>query len=130
MYLLVSPKETNTWPSICATNEKMNTQIKSGHFGMCVHVLGQKNPFFCKTNTQKTVAKVNNLCTEEKLSFVYLRIRVSGQRNHSLTPKNLHQKSWKFNCATDFATHLFWTKTANSLVFGGGTKGYLSTLNR
>jgi hypothetical protein len=46
--------------------------------------IGQRNHLFCKTNTQKMVAKVNNLCTEEKPSFVYLPIRVSGQRNHSL----------------------------------------------
>ncbi len=52
---------------------------------MCIHVLVQRNHLFCKTNTQKMVAKVNNLRTEEKLSFVYLRIRASGQRNHSLT---------------------------------------------
>jgi hypothetical protein len=66
-------------------NNKKNTQIKSGHFVMCIHVSVQRNHFFCKTNTQKTVAKVNNLCTKEKPSFVYLRIRVSGQRNHSLS---------------------------------------------
>jgi hypothetical protein len=51
---------------------------------MCIHVSGQRNHLFCKTNTQKMVAKVKNLHTEEKPSFVYLRIRVSGQRNHSL----------------------------------------------
>ncbi len=50
---------------------------------MCIHVLGQKNNLSCKTNKQKMVVKV--LCTEEKTSFVYLRIRVLGQRNHSLS---------------------------------------------
>ncbi len=33
-----------------------------------------------------------------------------------LTPKTLHQESWKFNCAMDSATPLSWTRTANSLV--------------
>ncbi len=51
---------------------------------MCIRVSVQRNYLFCKTNTQKTVAKVNNLRTEEKASFVYFCIRVSGQRNHSL----------------------------------------------
>ncbi len=34
-----------------------------------------------------------------------------------LTLKPLHQTSCKFNCAMDSATQLFWTRTANSLVF-------------
>ncbi len=34
-----------------------------------------------------------------------------------LTPKTLHRESWKFNCAIDSATQLFWIRTANSLVF-------------
>ncbi len=68
----------------CYKYKKTNTQIKNGHFVMCIHVSVQRNHLFCKTNTQKTVVKVNNLRTEEKPSFVYLRIRVSGQRNHSL----------------------------------------------
>ncbi len=33
--------------------------------------IGAKKSPFCKTNTQKRVAKVNNLRTEEKPSFVY-----------------------------------------------------------
>ncbi len=36
---------------------------------MCFRVLVQRNHLFCKTNTQKTVAKVNNLYTEEKPSL-------------------------------------------------------------
>ncbi len=51
---------------------------------MCIHVSVQRNHLFGKTNTQKTVAKVKNLRTEEKPSFVYLCICVLGQRNHSL----------------------------------------------
>jgi hypothetical protein len=51
---------------------------------MCIHVSVQRNHSFCKAHTQKMVAKVNNLRTEEKPSFMYLRICVSGQRNHSL----------------------------------------------
>jgi hypothetical protein len=51
---------------------------------MRIRVSVQRNHLFGKTNTQKTVAKVNNLCLEEKPSFVYLCICVSGQRNHSL----------------------------------------------
>ncbi len=35
----------------------------------------------------------------------------------TLTPKTLHQESWKFNWAMDSVTQLFWTRTANSLVF-------------
>ncbi len=54
---------------------------------MCIRVSLQINHLFCKTNTQKTVAKVNNLRTEEKPSFVYLRIHVLGQRNHTLFPQ-------------------------------------------
>jgi hypothetical protein len=52
--------------------------------------IGAKKSPFCKTNTQKMVVKVNNLRTEEKPSFVYLRIRVSGQRNRSLIPKDVN----------------------------------------
>jgi hypothetical protein len=85
VYLLVSQKETNIWLSICATNKKNEYTNKNGHFVMCIHLSGQRNHLFCKTNTQKMVAKVNNLCTEEKPPFVYLRIRVVGQRNHNLT---------------------------------------------
>jgi hypothetical protein len=76
---MVSQKETNIWPSVRATKKIMNTQIKNGHFVMCICVSGQRNHLFCKTNTQKMVAKVNNLCTEEKPSFVYSLIRVSGK---------------------------------------------------
>ncbi len=39
---------------------------------MRIRVSIQRNHLFCKTNTQKTVAKVKILCTEEKPSFVYL----------------------------------------------------------
>jgi hypothetical protein len=52
---------------------------------ICVSV--QTNQFFGNTNTQTTVAKEKNLRTEEKLSFVYLCIGVSGQRNHSLSER-------------------------------------------
>ncbi len=51
---------------------------------MRIRVLVQRNHLFGKTNTQKMVAKVRTLHTEEKPSFVYLCICVSGQRNHSL----------------------------------------------
>ncbi len=80
----VSQKETNIWPSIHATNKKTNTQIKKWSFCMRIRVLVQRNHLFGKTNIQKTVAKVKSLHTEEKPSFVYLCICVSGQRNHSL----------------------------------------------
>jgi hypothetical protein len=60
---------------------------------MCICVLVTQNHLFCKTNTKKMVAKVNNLCTEEKPSFVYLRIRVSGQRNHSLWRPKINNKT-------------------------------------
>jgi hypothetical protein len=60
VYLLLPQKETNIWPSICAKKlKKTNRQIKNGHFVMCIHVSGQRNHLFCKTNTQKRVAKVN-----------------------------------------------------------------------
>ncbi len=84
--LLVSQKETNIWPSIHATIQikKTNTQIKKWSFCMRIRVSVQRNHLFCKANTQKTVAKVNNLHTEEKPSFVCMCICVLGQRNHSL----------------------------------------------
>jgi hypothetical protein len=82
VYLFVSQKEKNNWFSICAPKKK-NTQIKNGHVVVCIHVLGQRNHLLCKTNTQQTVVKVNNLRIEEKQSYVYLRICVLGQRNHS-----------------------------------------------
>jgi hypothetical protein len=53
---------------------------------MHIRVSVQRNHLIGKTNTQKTVAKVKNLRLEEKRSFVYLCIRVLGQRNHSLSP--------------------------------------------
>ncbi len=61
------------------------TQIKKWSFCMRIRVSAQTNHFFGNTNTQKTDAKEKNLCTEEKPSFVYLCIGVSGQRNHSLS---------------------------------------------
>jgi hypothetical protein len=68
-------------------NKKKNeyTNKKVVIFCMHIRVLVQRNHLFGKTNTQKMVAKVKNLRTEEKPSFVYLRIYVSGQRNHSLS---------------------------------------------
>ncbi len=69
---------------------------------MCIHVLVQRNHFFCKTNTQKMVAKVNNLRTEEKPSFVYLCIHVLGQRNHSLMQsQNVNLIHTIFYCELD-----------------------------
>ncbi len=66
---------------------------KNRHFVMCIRVSVQRNHLFCKTNTQKTVAKVNNLCTEEKPSLVYLRIRVSGGAKKSKSqPKTQRKK--------------------------------------
>jgi hypothetical protein len=53
---------------------------------MRIRVSIQTNHFFGNTITQKTVAKEKNLRTEEKPSFVFLCIGVSGQRNHSLRP--------------------------------------------
>jgi hypothetical protein len=63
--------------------KKTNTQIKKWSFCMRIRVLVQTNHFFGNTNTQKMAAKEKNLCTEEKPSFVYLCIGISGQRNHS-----------------------------------------------
>jgi hypothetical protein len=89
VYLLVSQKETNIWPSIHTTNKKKpKTQIKKLSFCMRIRVSVQRNHLFGKTKTQKTAAKVKNLRTEEKPSFVYLCICVSGQRNHSLMGKD------------------------------------------
>ncbi len=67
VYLLVShPKKRQIFGLLLVLQiEKMNTQIKNGHFVMCIRVSVQINHLFCKTNTQKTVAKVNNLCTEK-----------------------------------------------------------------
>ncbi len=39
---------------------------------MCIRVSVQRNHLFCKTNTLKIVAKVNNLRTEEKPSFIFV----------------------------------------------------------
>ena len=85
MYLLVSQKETNIWPSIHATNKKNEYTNKKWSFCMRIGVSVQTNYFFGNTNTQKTVAKEKRLRTEEKPSFVNLCIGVSGQRNHSLS---------------------------------------------
>ncbi len=54
--------------------------------------IGPDKSLFGNTNTQKTVAKEKSLHTEEKLSFVYFCIGVSGQRNHSLR-KTLGQRN-------------------------------------
>jgi hypothetical protein len=43
--------------------------------------IGAKKSPFCKTNTPMMVAKVNNLHTEEKQSFVYLRIHVRAKKS-------------------------------------------------
>jgi hypothetical protein len=40
----------------------------------------QQNRFLDKTNTQKTVAKVKKLCTEEKPSFAYFCICVRANK--------------------------------------------------
>ncbi len=64
---------------------------------MRIRVSVQTKHFFGNTNTQKMVAKEKNLCTEEKLSFVYLCIDVLGQRNHSL--------SVRYSCAVVL---VFW----------------------
>jgi hypothetical protein len=59
---------------------------------MRIRVSAQRNHLFGKTNTQKMVAKVINLRTEEKPSFVYLCICVLGLRNHSLSQPIYHWK--------------------------------------
>jgi hypothetical protein len=84
VYLLVSQIETNIWPSICASNKKTNTQIKNGHFVVCICVSGQWNHLFCKTNTQICHYRVKPLQCNVWPSFAYLHIRASVQRNHSL----------------------------------------------
>jgi hypothetical protein len=66
---------------------------------MRIRVLIQRNHLFGKTNTQKTVAKVKTLHTEEKPSFVYLCISVLGQRNHSLSPINGFRLVFHFTTA-------------------------------
>jgi hypothetical protein len=58
------------------------------YFVMCIRVSVQRNHLFCQTNTQKIVAKLNNLHTEEKPSFVYLRIHISGQKITALQTIN------------------------------------------
>jgi hypothetical protein len=47
VYLLVSQKETNFWPSICATIQikKKEYTNKNHHFVVCIHVLGQRKGF-------------------------------------------------------------------------------------
>jgi hypothetical protein len=60
---------------------------------MRIHVSVQRNHFFCKTNTQKTVAKVKNLRTEEKPSFVYLCVCVFVYRGKDLTASELRTDS-------------------------------------
>jgi hypothetical protein len=94
VYLLVSQKETNIFGLLFMLQiKKTNTQIKKWSFCMRIHVLVQRNHLFGKTNTQKMVAKVKNLRTEEKLSFVYL--------GHSLsmyvTPKTISCQNQKTN---------------------------------
>jgi hypothetical protein len=53
VYLHRSPKEMDTWHSICATN-RMNTQIENGHFVGISMYRGNKNTFFTK-QTHKCV---------------------------------------------------------------------------
>ncbi len=50
---------------------------------MCIRVSVQRNHLFGKTNTQKTVVKVKNLCTEKKPSFVYLCIGAKKSQPYS-----------------------------------------------
>ena len=69
----------------CYKLKKTNTQIKKWSFCMRIRVSVKTNHFFGNTNTQKMVAKEKSLRTEERPSFVYLCIGVSGQRNHSLS---------------------------------------------
>ncbi len=52
---------------------------------MRICVLVQRNDLFGKTNTQKTVAKVKTLHTEEKPSFVYLCICVFVYQGKEIT---------------------------------------------
>ncbi len=55
--LLVSQKETNIWLSIRATNKKTYTQIKNGHFVMCICVLVQRNHHFLQNEYTKDGCK-------------------------------------------------------------------------
>jgi hypothetical protein len=60
---------------------------------MRIRVLVKTNHYFGNTNTQKTVAKEKNLCTEEKPSFVYLCIGQVWQLDLGLSFLNGHMTS-------------------------------------
>jgi hypothetical protein len=69
-------------------SEKMTSQKKLGE----IKSVPYNKPLFCKTNTQKTVAKVKHLRTEEKTSFVYLCM---GKEITALViSKHIYCKNW------------------------------------
>jgi hypothetical protein len=68
---------------------KAATQIKNGHFVMCIHVLGQRNHLFCTTNTQMRHFRVKPLqtfavqCPTIFCLFVYPCIGAKTSQPHS-----------------------------------------------
>jgi hypothetical protein len=82
VYLHRSQKKTENGPSICATKKRITNREWS--FCMRIRVSGHKKHLFYKTNTQMLHYKVIPLQQPFAPSFVYLRIHILGQRNHSL----------------------------------------------
>ncbi len=57
------PKKRRIFGLLFVLQKKTNTQIKHGHFVMCIHVSGQRNHLFCKTNIQMRHFRVKPLHT-------------------------------------------------------------------
>jgi hypothetical protein len=78
VYLLVSQKETNIWPSICATNKKMNTQIKTVVIFYAYLFIGPKKSPFWQNKYTKDGCKGKKPLHRRKtvfcVFFVYLYI--------------------------------------------------------
>ncbi len=75
---------------------------------MRIRVSVQTNHFFGNTNTQKTVAKEKSLRTEEKPSFVYLCIGVSGTALGRLCLRPPDPNRWKAEVLSFLHVLLVW----------------------
>jgi hypothetical protein len=103
VYLLVSQKETNIFGLLFVLQIKKNKYTNKKVIILYAYrVSVQRNHLFGITNTQKTVAKVRNLRTEEKPSYVYLCTCVSGQRNHSLNLITLQKRFKRKNLSVPY----------------------------
>jgi hypothetical protein len=89
VYLLVSQKEMNIWPSIRATNIKNEYTNKEVVILYAYPCIGPKKSPFWQNKYTKDGCEGKKPSLRRKTVFcvfVYLCICVSGQRNHSLRP--------------------------------------------